>query len=168
MIETPRLRLRPWTLGDADAWHAIWGDPEVIFWGANKDRATSDAQLTRLIEGHANWPAGIGWVAVETRPEGDAPTEVIGDVLLQPGRSFDGIELGWHMRRSAWGKGYAPEAARAWVESRFAANICDEVSALILPDNHASIRVAEKLGMTRREELMHADLLHVRYVWRSV
>ncbi len=37
ILETARLVLRPWALDDVDAFHTIWGDPRVIWWGAAED-----------------------------------------------------------------------------------------------------------------------------------
>ena len=61
---------------------------------------------------------------------------------------WPGIEVGWTVARDHWGKGYAPEAARAacaWGHDRLGV---DHILSLIHPDNAQSIRVAEKLGET--------------------
>ena len=58
-LETERLSLRPFTPDDAGGWHAIWGDPEVIWWGANDSIEKSRASLERLIAKEATWPDGI-------------------------------------------------------------------------------------------------------------
>ena len=115
-LETERLALRPFTLDDAEAWHAIWGDREVIWWGASESFENSRTALERLLDRETEWPAGIGWLAV--RRQGD--DEIIGDVLLQPAPFAPGIEIGWHFRRHAWGKGYATAAYLYSVVATFA------------------------------------------------
>ena len=51
------------------------------------------------------------------------------------------LELGYALKPSAWGKGYAFEAAAATLEYR------DRVVAITHPENRASIRLAERIGM---------------------
>jgi RimJ/RimL family protein N-acetyltransferase len=82
--------------------------------------------------------------------------DVIGDcgpapVLLPDGRTE--IELGWHIRRDLQGCGYGTEAARAWLEPLAAAGVPRSI-ALVRPENLASRRVAEKVGMTVRERIL--------------
>ena len=56
-------------------------------------------------------------------------------------------ELGFSLARSAWGRGYATEAARAWLEHGFSVLGFTRVVAVVKPGNAASIRVLEKVGM---------------------
>ena len=48
-LETGRLLIRALEPGDLPGFHSVWGDPEVIWWGADADRATTKARLRRLI-----------------------------------------------------------------------------------------------------------------------
>ncbi|MDA1194873.1 MAG: GNAT family N-acetyltransferase [Planctomycetota bacterium] len=159
-LDTPRLALRPFTEQDVDAWHSIWGDPQVIWWGANETLERSREQLLRLLEHEQAWPAGIGWLAVR-RPGAD---EVIGDVLLQPARFVDGIEIGWHFRSQAWNQGYATEAARAVLERQREAHPEAPVYAIVETSNAPSLRVAEKLGLRAVRDMPHAGLPHRLFV----
>jgi [ribosomal protein S5]-alanine N-acetyltransferase len=59
------------------------------------------------------------------------------------------VELGFSFARSAWGRGYATEAALAWLKHGFGALGFPRVIALVKPANTASIRVLEKVGMTK-------------------
>ena len=151
--------MRPFTPDDAEAWHAIWGDPEVIWWGASDSFEKSRDGLVRLIEREATWPDGVGWLAVCRRGE----DEIIGDVLLQPGPFPPGIEIGWHFRRHAWGNGYATEAARAVLERGFAEDMFDRIYALVARHNARSLRVVEKLGMVEEREVDYAGLPHLLF-----
>lgn len=160
---TERLRLRSWTPDDLDALHAIWGDPQVIWWGENKSIDESRRMLEKLIEHRGIWPGGMEWFAITRR---DDP-QVIGDVLLQPARFIEGPEIGWHMHRDAWGRGYATEGARAVIEHSFTTLGLDAVHAVVETSNAPSLRVVEKLGMTRVKELTYADLPHVHFMRRS-
>jgi RimJ/RimL family protein N-acetyltransferase len=91
------------------------------------------------------YPAGLGYWSVALRL---VPAAFVGWVLLIP---YDAvgpeIEIGWRLRRSAWGNGFASEASLAVLQHGFDTVGLDRVVADIHPDNAASIRVAEKIGM---------------------
>nr|WP_260428615.1 GNAT family N-acetyltransferase [Micromonospora globispora] len=57
------------------------------------------------------------------------------------------MEVGWHLHPDSWGHGYATEAARAVVEREFETGT-EQVFAVVMPGNDASMAVARRLGMT--------------------
>ena len=57
------------------------------------------------------------------------------------------IEVGWHLHPDSWGHGYATEAAQAVMDRGFGSGL-PEVVAVVYPDNHRSIAVCRRLGMT--------------------
>jgi RimJ/RimL family protein N-acetyltransferase len=143
---TERLRLEPFHVSDVGAFHLIWGDPEVIWWGATADREESAARLAALVARCETMPAGMGWWWLDLATTG----ETVGDVNIQPAPDPPGgIEIGWHLARVHWGKGYATEGAAAMIQRAWAIGL-DEVIATIVPMNLRSVRVAERLGMQRR------------------
>ena len=155
-LETPRLVLRPWRVGDADAFHAIWGDPEVIFWGATRDLTASRSLLDGLRERSSAMPDACGWLSVA--PHGGP---IVGNVLLQPAKSLpDDLEIGWHIAKASQGRGYATEAAQAVLSLGFERFDHPRIIALIMPTNAPSQRVATRLGMTSGERVMHAEEPH--------
>jgi RimJ/RimL family protein N-acetyltransferase len=91
--------------------------------------------------------------------------ELIGDcgLVRQNVDAVDEIEIGYHVRRDLWSRGYATEAARACRDFGFANLGVDRLISLIRPENLASRRVAEKNGMTISKEVIKADLLHYVY-----
>jgi len=64
------------------------------------------------------------------------------------------VEMGYRLIRSAWGKGYATEAAGAIRDYAFNTLSLRRLIAIIDPSNIASIRVAEKIGMTYEKDIM--------------
>jgi RimJ/RimL family protein N-acetyltransferase len=76
-----------------------------------------------------------------------ASGELVGDCGIQLLEGGPDVELGFHLRRSVWGRGYATEAARACLDAAFAGLGLDEVIAIVAPGNAASVRVLEKIGM---------------------
>jgi RimJ/RimL family protein N-acetyltransferase len=76
------------------------------------------------------------------------------------------IEIGWRLRRDAWGAGRATEAARA-LDHAFITLGLPEVVADIHPENRRSIRVAEKIGLILRGRRLHHGEPHLHYAVTS-
>ncbi|MEQ9606792.1 MAG: GNAT family N-acetyltransferase [Kiloniellaceae bacterium] len=144
-LETARLILRPRDMGDFDACLAMDGDPEVIrYVGPPWSNAAEHRDfLRRRIQ--EPYPPGLGYWSIFARED---PTRFLGWVMLYP-CSVAGaeVEIGWRLNRAAWGHGYATEAAAPVLALGFAEGDMASVVADIHPDNHASRRVAEKIGL---------------------
>jgi RimJ/RimL family protein N-acetyltransferase len=142
-LTTERLILRPFRDDDLDAYAEICADPEVMrYLGDGKPLSRADAwRQMAFIVGH--WQLkGFGLWAVEEKASG----ALIGRAGLLHPEGWPGFELGWALARQWWGKGYATEAARAGLRYAFEERDRDHVISLIRPENHLSIRVAERLG----------------------
>lgn len=147
-LSTARLLLRPHRPEDFEASIAIWSDPEVTRFIGGRP-ATREEVWARLLRyaGHWTW-LGFGMWAVEERETG----QMIGDVgFLRARREItpshdDWPEMGWSLRTSAHGKGYATEAVRGalhWADARFGQQ---RTWCIIGEGNEASFRVAAKAG----------------------
>jgi [ribosomal protein S5]-alanine N-acetyltransferase len=160
-LTTERLHLRPFTAADQDAIHAVYADPEVmrhVGHGAHKTMAETANALR--IYGDVLARRGYSFLAVTEREGG----RVVGDGGLHPlGGQGPDVELGYTLERSAWGRGYATELGRALIEHAFTELGAPRVVALVEPENQASRRVLEKLGMTVREERMAYGRPHLLY-----
>lgn len=155
-LQTPRLDLRRLTMDDLDGFHTVWGDPEVIFWGASPDVEASGRTLARLLSREIPGVPESGWFAALLRETGT----FLGDVVLEPASwDPDIAEIGWHMARDQQGRGYATEAARALLDHA-RAHATPTVWAKILPDNEPSRAVARRIGMRQVGSIVHADLDH--------
>ncbi|NYH16782.1 GNAT family N-acetyltransferase [Paraburkholderia bryophila] len=164
VFETQRLILLPRTLADTNDCLAMDSDPEVTRfvvgpWGDRlKHRAFVESRTL------GDYPAGMGYWTVRSRAD---PTDFLGWVLLIPtDTSGPEIEIGWRLPRKAWGSGIATEAARTVLQHAFATLDVPEVVAEIDARNFGSMRVAEKLGLIRREEVVHEGKLRIRYTVR--
>lgn len=110
---------------------------------------------------------GFGLWQVTTRADyAPLPNSYIGWVLIRPMDFFvgtpktDDVELGWRFRQSSWGYGFATEAAKAVADAVTAANTAILYwSAIAMPDNKASTRVMEKLGLSYIKQGLHKDPL---------
>lgn len=146
-IETERLVLRRWRVEDAAAFAAINADPAVMRYFPNVlTRDESDAVIGR-IEAHID-EHGFGFWAVEEKQS----RQVVGMTGLARVK-FDAhftpaVEIGWRFASAVWGRGYAPEAARAAAQAGFDHFGFDEIVAFAVAANMPSRRVMEKLGMT--------------------
>jgi len=157
VFTTERLVVRPWALEDAMAFHRIWGDPEVIWWGNwTKDLEASRALLADLIAKSATMPEGQGWFAVALREGG----EVVANLVLRPPPYEVGTEIGYHVVRAHWGLGIATEAARGLVGHAHGALAIEHLSAVVHVDNARSQRVIRNAGFVRTRSLTYANLPH--------
>jgi RimJ/RimL family protein N-acetyltransferase len=146
-LRTERLLLRGWRDSDLDAWAAIAADMEVMRWVGESDAMDREAAWRQMAYLAGHWALrGLGMWAVEERAGG----ELVGRVGLNHPEGWPGIEVGWLVARSRWGRGYAAEAARAAMDWARGALGLEHIISLIADDNPRSQRVAEKLGM--REE----------------
>ncbi|GHJ47855.1 N-acetyltransferase [Catellatospora sp. TT07R-123] len=154
-IVTERLILRDWRETDLPAWAAINADPEVReHLGPVWDEAQSAESIVRYQEAYRS--NGFGFWAVEHRDS----AALIGHAGLDPVEPtvpFDGVELGWRLARSAWGHGYASEAARALLEFGFTTVGLDEILAITLAGNTRSRAVMRRIGMTHAPDLDFDD-----------
>lgn len=152
LLETERLLLRELTKDDLDEFVALHRDPEVVRFVRALDRAQADE---RLRANEQEWDErGHGMFAVLDRNGG----RLLGRVGLKHWPQFDETEVGWLLRRDAWGHGYATEAARTSVEWGFAALPVPYMTAMIAPGNRRSVRVAERIGFKpAREDVLLGD-----------
>lgn len=139
-------------LGDLGEFVALHADPEVTRFIRPLDRAAAEERLRRDEE---EWrQRGHGLLAVLGREDG----AFLGRCGLKHWPQFDEVELGWALRRDAWGRGYATEAGRACVEWGFSHFDMPYLTAMIGPGNARSVRVAERLGLTpTREDVLLGD-----------
>lgn len=141
-------------LEDFEAHAAICGDPEVMKYIRDPlSRADSWWQIAKYV-GHWQF-RGYGFWGVFERETG----RLVGHLgFLDPGGGH-GFELGWALARSAWGRGYAFEGARAAVEHAFTVLARERIVCLIHPENARSIRVAERLGASLEKEIEESGKL---------
>jgi RimJ/RimL family protein N-acetyltransferase len=143
-----RLILRGWREDDLEPFAELNADPEVMeHFPAPLTRGESDALAGRIVAGLAEH--GFGLWAVEVAGTG----EFIGftGLALQTfqARFTPAVEVGWRLRRSAWGHGYATEAATASLDHAFGPAGLDQVVSMTATANLRSQAVMRRLGMTR-------------------
>jgi ribosomal-protein-alanine N-acetyltransferase len=90
-------------------------------------------------------------------------SQMIGFCGLQPLANTPDIEIGWWLAPSHWGCGLATEAARAFLRDGFERVGLQRIVAVAHPDNRASRRVMEKLGMQYQRDAQHKGIGVVLY-----
>jgi RimJ/RimL family protein N-acetyltransferase len=156
VIETARLILRPWRDSDLLPFSEQNADPVVMrLVGGALSRDESDAYARRA-EAHLATHGFCKW-AVEA--PGVAPfVGAVGLSYVRFEASFTpAVEVAWRLHCMYWGCGYATEAARAAIDDGFGRVGLKAIVAMTVPDNHASLRVMERLGMTRSIEFDHPN-----------
>jgi len=142
-VDTPRLRLRAFRLGDLDAYAAMCADDEVMRHIGSGGAVGRDVAWRHLAMFLGSWAlVGHGMWALERRDDG----ALIGRVGYLDPEGWPGCELGWLLARDAWGQGYAFEASRAALDHGRRALGLHDVISLIRPDNVRSIALAGRLG----------------------
>ncbi|MGE0591903.1 MAG: GNAT family N-acetyltransferase [Vicinamibacterales bacterium] len=143
-LETERLLLRRPVLGDLDGFAAMLGDPAVMRWLALDGRpASRHGAFQALSANIGHWELrGYGMFSVIERQSG----RFVGRIGPLFPEGWPGFEIGWTLCSPYWGRGFATEAARRCLAHAFEDLDQAHVVSLILPDNQASIRVAERIG----------------------
>lgn len=156
-LRTSRLLMRRWRDSDLEPFAAMNADPAVMrYFPALMARADSDAFVS-LIERRFD-EQGYGLWALEVLETG----RFIGFTGLNPMPKevpgAGGVEVGWRLARSAWGRGYATEAGRAALGVAFGAAGLPEVWSLTARLNEPSVAVMRRLGLSYVASAPHPAL----------
>ncbi len=147
LLETARLRLRRFRPDDLERLVELDSDPEVMRYisfgvATPRERYATDI-LPRWFAQYEATPL-LGYWAAELRDD----STFVGWFHLRPDRIDAGEqELGYRLRRAAWGRGYATEGGRALVAYGFERADADKISARALAANQGSRRVMENCGL---------------------
>lgn len=168
VVHTDRLILRGLRDDDLDDFAEMMADERVARWfgGQPIDRKESWLSLAMHL-GH--WTLrGYGQWAAEERETG----RFVGRIGLWQPATWPGLEVGWAVTPELWSRGYATEGGRAAVAWAFEQLGVDEVISLTIPDNAASRRVMEKVGLhyDRTQEVAgHEQVIYLvnRDEWTS-
>ena len=147
-IETDRLVLRLWRDEDLAPFAKMSADPEVMQWlGGVLTLDQVQAYKVRADSSFAE--LAMCRMVIERRADG----AFVGSCGLMPGHEsvpfVPYTDVGWRLARSAWGQGYASEAAAAVMADGFARLGLDEITAITAQINVRSQAVMQRLGMRR-------------------
>lgn len=167
-LETGQLLLHQFTENDVDNLFELDSDPDVVRFTSNADQSPERTIIqTQVIPRYFAYYEKYGsygvWAATEKLSQ-----EFIGWFLFRPALDasyFDpalanpnDIELGYRLRKAAWGKGYATEGAKALILKGFSELGTHRVIAAVLSTNVASIRVLEKSALRLQTRFFYKEL----------
>jgi ribosomal-protein-alanine N-acetyltransferase len=143
VLETDRLLLRTWVPEDVNEVFRIYSNPEVTRFLRTPDRNLEDSRqrLQRALDHLEQHGFGF-WAVVEK-----ATARLIGSCGLKYLDGGPEIEVGYHLDQAVWGRGLATEAAAASLRYGFEHLKLERILAVVRPENGASRRVLEKIGM---------------------
>lgn len=147
IFETERLKIRPMTMDDYQLMRVLDTDPQVVkYLGHGKVREEDETKrnMNKIFSDYEKYGSSV-YIA-----ENKVTKEFLGRTGLIPYILHGEFhwEVGYSFRPSAWGHGYATEAAKYLVEYGFKNFKTSHLISLINPDNKGSIHVAKKAGMT--------------------
>lgn len=144
-IETERLQLCRLTLDDAELMLAIWNDPAFLRFVGDRGIRTIDEARTALEEGAFKLYAehGFGPYRMSLKSNGSA----VGICGLFRRDGLADTDIGFSTLPQYCGRGYGFEAARAVIEHARVDARLTRLTALVSPQNIASVQLIEKLGM---------------------
>ena len=158
IVETDRLALRPLAAADLDHLVHLDADAAVRRYVDEPEAPSRRDVVNRFPRLLARYADGAepAFRAAEEKPKGT----FVGWFHLRP---LDGdektLDLGYRLRRDAWGRGYATEGARALVHRAFTVLGAERVVAHVLEANAGSRRVLEKVGLHLRTHYRHRGVL---------
>ena len=169
MFETERLVLKEFSIADAQGFYELNLDPEVLRYTGDVP-FNSVAEAETFIRNYTHYDRyGFGRWSVFLKDTG----EYIGFCGLNYRPSVDEVDLGFRLRRSHWGKGYATEAARESLSYGFKTYNLEKIVARAMKENLASQRVLQKLVMrfqktfeVGRELWVQYAITNEEYLWK--
>ena len=160
-ITTPRALLREFNESDLEILHGIISVRAVLRYFPSDDMPSID-QVRRLIERHhSHWMEhGYGWWALALAQE----QKLIGWCGLNLLPETNEVELKYLLSEDHWGKGLATEAARVSLRYGFEQAELEQIIGIVHPENIASRRVLEKVGMAFLDRTHYFGMECYRYI----
>jgi len=164
IFKSERLGFRNWTKADLTEFSKINADLEVMEHFPKPLTEKETAEFIERLENHYT-KNGYNYFATEIIESG----ELIGFIGLAyqdyETEFTPATDIGWRLKKSSWGNGYATEVSKTLIKSGFSDFKLHKVEAGVLTENIASIRVLEKSGMTR--EGLRRKILPIRGQWKD-
>lgn len=150
VLETPRLLLRQFTWDDLDCLAALYADPTVMtFLGGPRSYERAEQHLGQILQSYEENGFGL-WATIHK-----SDRHLMGrcGLIQQNINSKPEVEIGYLLAKEYWSQGLASEAASAIRDYGFNTVGCDRLISLIDPQNFASQKVAQKVGLIYEQEI---------------
>ena len=159
IIETEQLILRELTKDDLQDWYQILSDQETMkYYPSAFDMDKTRSWIDWNLDNYSKYGFGLWAVILKKSNQfigdcGITMQNIYGDGNLFP-------EIGYHINKNFWNKGYASQASRACLGYVFKNTNFNEVFSYQKSTNIPSRKVAEKMGMSLREE--YTDQINIK------
>lgn len=159
LFTSARLGFRNWMDSDFESFHAITSDPEVMRFFPSISTEEQTRNLIQRMQ-HCFTENGYCYYAIELLET----KELLGFIGIAK-QTYEAeftpcIDIGWRLKKTAWGKGYATEGAKRCLEYAFHDLGLTEILSVASLINEPSINVMKKIGMTFVKKFEHPLLLH--------
>ena len=171
IFKSARLGFRAWKNEDLEEFAKLNADELVMeYFPATLSKAEVVNLIERLKKQHTE--NGFTYYATEIL-ESKEFIGMIGLALQTYEADFTpAIDIGWRLKRSAWGNGYATEGAKRCLTYAFQDLEIDKIIAVCTSKNQKSENVMKKIGMTKKGEFTHPSLLeypeHKQCYWYEI
>ncbi len=157
-VETERLLLKTFTPAHLDDLYRLLSDPDVVKYVGNGKPCSRAETETALASFGKHWKRhGFGrWAII-----GKDTQKLIGYGGLR--MLFETPEIVYHLAKEYWRRGLATEMARAVLRYGFEEHDFERIVAIAMPENKASIRVMEKIGMSYEGTANYYNIDVVQY-----
>lgn len=153
-IETPRLQLRPFTPDDVDDLHRLYSHRDLFKYMSNEKPLLWEQARAVIDAFTENWKRhhfGV-WAVVDRNNQ-----RLIGHCGFKFLENTPDVQIGYLLSQSYWGRGLTTEAAAAVLRYGFEVAKLKRIVAIAKPENIASRRVMEKIGMKYEKDAYYYD-----------
>lgn len=157
LFKTERLGIRNWQDTDLPTFIEMCASPEVMKYFPSTSPPEKTVELVRRMQAQYE-KKGYAYLPVELL-ETQEFIGFIGIMDQDYGEYLPAfVDIGWRLKESAWGKGYATEGAQAWMDFAFEKLELSEIYSVATMGNLGSQRVMQKLGMGKIDEFDHPKI----------
>ena len=159
LFKSERLGFRKWRKEDFEEFAKLNADEDVM---EHFPEILSKDEVEEFIEKLRNHFTKNGYTYYAT--EILETKEFIGMIGLAfqeyKSKFTPAIDIGWRLKRNAWGKGYATEGAKRCLEYAFNELTISKIISVCTIKNKSSENVMRKIGMTKKGEFSHPELIN--------
>jgi len=171
IFSSKRLGFRNWTINDLKEFSEINADPSVMEHFPNTLSKKDTERFIERLRSMYN-DKGYTYFATEILKTG----ELIGFIGLAHqtyiAKFTPATDIGWRLKKTAWGKGYATEGAKKCLAYAFTELKLNKIIAICTINNEKSEKVMKKIGMTKQGSFKHPNLTefpeHEQCVWYEI
>ena len=151
-LQSNRLSTRYLTQADSAAWATFFEDKEATEFlpnfGLNTEKEWAQHWINRTLNRYAEKTYGLQALF------DNKTNQFVGQcgLMTQSVDYLKELEVGYHIFKKYWGQGYAPEAAKLFIDFAFKNSLADSIISIINIDNIRSQRVADKNGLIREKQ----------------